>query len=391
LYKSSIDLEGGKQNNAKRVLSLLIPFTKARLFMGRLTEMEMGTPLLIHHSGYPFFSPKPERKLLIGDIWGFLRDFSKNNLTREKKKEAVTYVDQSLGFFNAADNPQMRSKPLLYYYSFLNLVKVALLLGGYPIPLKPQHGISIADKQRKRITLTGEEVEIHKRKSTGRNIMSSFASFCGKEFKSNKKYKILDLLKQIPSIHNTYARVTGARLNFIPIRNISILRNGKKYWIVVIIEKSDANVDQIIKSYKKTPKFTGVLKQVRGPDNFYIFETPVKHSATGGGPGVNKLLKTLGANLLNLNISAILTRDGYRYYFNTVDDVEYVPCLVADYAVAYYLGTITRYKPYYFESIITHKYATLINEYLATVPEQFVYRLASKVSGVEIVKPYAAI
>ncbi len=53
----------------------------------------------------------------------------------------------------------------------------------------------------------------------------------------------------------------------------------------------------------------------------------------------------------------------------------------------FYLGSITRYKPYDFDKIITQRYSWLIGEFLSTQPMQFLYALASHLDGVEVVRP----
>jgi hypothetical protein len=56
----------------------------------------------------------------------------------------------------------------------------------------------------------------------------------------------------------------------------------------------------------------------------------------------------------------------------------------------FYLGSLTRYKPYDFDKIVTHEYAWLVGEFLNTQPIQFLYGLASTLDGIEVVQPYAA-
>lgn len=55
----------------------------------------------------------------------------------------------------------------------------------------------------------------------------------------------------------------------------------------------------------------------------------------------------------------------------------------------FFLGSITRYHPYFFESILNAKEQRLISEFLNTQPMQFMYNVTSKVVGKYIFKSRA--
>ena len=92
-----------------------------------------------------------------------------------------------------------------------------------------------------------------------------------------------------------------------------------------------------------------------------------------------------------IGISSILTADGYRHYAALATPARFVPQMAATYAVAFYLGSITRYKPQDFDKIVGSEYHWLVEEFLATAPTQFVYTIASWLADVEVVKPFAAL
>jgi hypothetical protein len=66
-----------------------------------------------------------------------------------------------------------------------------------------------------------------------------------------------------------------------------------------------------------------------------------------------------------------------------------LPPLASVYAIMFYLGSITRYKPYDFDRIVAGKFTWLIGEFLKTQPAQFVYGVAAHAAGVDVVRPYA--
>jgi hypothetical protein len=51
------------------------------------------------------------------------------------------------------------------------------------------------------------------------------------------------------------------------------------------------------------------------------------------------------------------------------------------YSIMFFLGSITRYNPYFFDTLMDAKEQWLISEFLNTQPKQFIYYLASAVVG----------
>ena len=51
------------------------------------------------------------------------------------------------------------------------------------------------------------------------------------------------------------------------------------------------------------------------------------------------------------------------------------------YAIMFFLGSVTRYNPYFFDTLMDAKEQWLISEFLNTQPKQFLYYMASAVVG----------
>jgi len=109
--------------------------------MANLHEPRDGSRLRNQPTGMPLFFERRGLRVVTADPWAFLKHLA----SERKKAEAArlhAYIDQAGDFFAAAENPRTGSKPLLYYYSFLNLAKVALRLRGVNLPAKLMHGSS---------------------------------------------------------------------------------------------------------------------------------------------------------------------------------------------------------------------------------------------------------
>lgn len=80
-------------------------------------------------------------------------------------------------------------------------------------------------------------------------------------------------------------------------------------------------------------------------------------------------------------------RSYYAYLAPSVDRPHLVPQLLGIYAVIFYLGSITRYRPHHFDAILKGEFGAWVREFLAGQPIQFIYLLASEFAQQEVTKP----
>jgi hypothetical protein len=105
---------------------------------------------------------------------------------------------------------------------------------------------------------------------------------------------------------------------------------------------------------------------------------------------VDNGIRALAQQLHPLQLGHILTATGYRLYLADFAAGQRIPQLCAAYAVMFYLGSVTRYKPYDYERIVTGGYSWIVSEFFATQPLQVLYNFASDVAGCAVTRPYAA-
>jgi hypothetical protein len=57
------------------------------------------------------------------------------------------------------------------------------------------------------------------------------------------------------------------------------------------------------------------------------------------------------------------------------------------YAITFYLGSITRYRPHHFDTIVQGSLGHVIEEFVSGQPLQFIYLIASEFAEQEVTKP----
>jgi hypothetical protein len=317
-----------------------------------------------------------------------LHHLADRQLSGGNQKRSLAYLDQARDFYEAASNPRLGSKPLLYYYAFLNLAKFALIVRGTPLPQKIQHGISDPRANSKQqIKFSGQRVQWTGRAQDRSELFPEFLAMLNDGIVSHGSASIKALLRQIPTIQRTYCHVTDEPNAFMPLRDVVLLHADGEIWARFCIRSSDARLEKILERIGRRQSFKRLLTRVRSDSDAEVwFETD---SVPGVKRGIDNGIRTLAKKLAPLGVGAILTGNGYRLYLSDVPPSQRLPQLAAVYGVMFYLGSITRYRPHEFERLIHGGESWLIGEYFSTQPTQFIHILCSFLAGRVVHKPYA--
>jgi len=154
----------------------------------------------------------------------------------------------------------------------------------------------------------------------------------------------------------------------------------------VTLDRNSLDVRSAIGLLEQSPAIRAVFDRVdSGNKHEFCFETPAYSLSNR-----NRAMADLSNALVRAGIWSVLTSTGYRHYLGPVPQRYRLPQLASVYATMFYLGSVTRYRPYDYETILGGRYAWLVEEFLATQPTQFLYLLASQLTGVEVVQPLAS-
>jgi hypothetical protein len=347
-----------------------------------------GKPMKRQPGAFPLFSDGRKVSVVTADPWSFLRHLATTKLRQSKAKPALAYLDQARDFFEAATNPRLGSKPLLYYYAFLNPAKVALVIKGVAVPQKLKHGISDPKANSKQqIKFSGQSVQWVGRAHDHSELFPELLALLTGQSVPAGQRTIKSLLRQIPAIHRTFCLVTEEINVFLPIHDISLRHANGELWARVAIRRSDAEAGSNLDRVARRRTFRQLLTRVRSDDDREVwFET--RH-VRGLRRGIDNGVRALAKQLEPLAVSTILTSQGYRLYLVDMASSQLFPQLAAAYAVMFYLGSITRYKPHDFERIVHGGESWIVGEFFSTQPAQVLYLLCSFLAGRAVHRPYA--
>lgn len=366
--------------------------------MPRYPFISEGEDLQTSAHGFPtFMDDTPRKHVVTANIWGYLEHVTRRNLSETKETPALAFLEQARDFYDAADKTSLSSRPLLYYYAYLNLTKVLLLNSGAVLDPKPQHGVSDRLNNQKRLHFKTQRVKVLKSTKAGKpphhNLLlptlmhtldASSSHFFG------KSQTVLQLMGQLPAIHRTYAAVTNKTEHFLPVQRFTVRKKDLQMWAVVHLSKSHITDSQFTALCDTAPLSKNLHRVCAHADDpqgrgSWILETDkVPYAPRSHNKGIAALAK----KLRDVGVWSIATSGGYRHYLTTLPEKERLPQLAASFATMFYFGSITRYKPHDFDSI-EEREGWLMSEFLSTDPYQMLYLTASTIGKTEVVAPYA--
>ncbi|EPR68061.1 YaaC family protein [Cyclobacterium qasimii] len=334
-------------------------------------ENEAGAPFILTSEPLSYLEAWIDNKLT-----AIQRDSGRS---RDNLKKAQYFTQLSKDFYSSSKLAKMPSKGTLLYYSFINLIKVFLILRGYDLETRMEHhGLSLPSDSKLQLKLANPN-------GGGISIFHEFSKVIGREVKNEDGINIdfIDLLRNLPEVHEIgYALnlFPKSKRKFLPVEiKIRTNRARKKLFYTISFEKKfckQMNVEKFKKGVFKE-KITSI--EIENDPYRNYFKSILHVGYTRNSEKSWKMCYPKLINDLNeLNIVPMLTRSGYRFYIDL--ESNRLHRLSSVLAFAYYLGTVARYRPTLNETVLKGKYQSIINEAITSVPSQFFYLIVSHIT-----------
>lgn len=336
--------------------------------------------------GFPYFCrqssktniPIASSKIIISDIWAFWDFLIKKH--NKDKEFLFALLQQAKHFYSVAETSEFKSKPLLYYYSFLNFSKILIHIEKkFPKNAEYTHGVSEKNNQ----TFIHSEVKIfqsnfqnNNKKSVVYELMEilgeDLSGFQGSHQNANNKtltLNVKELLSNCVGVHRAYSQVYSLKEHFYKLENITCCKHGKKLIFDSTIKDYSTDLDILYGTTSNNYKVTKLTTDSHPETQNTYFE-------------LSKILRNNG-------IWYFIGNDGYTSYLSSKQSYRYSSEIII-YLTMFYLGSITRYHPYLFDKIFSDKEQWLMSEFLTTQPKQFIFLGTAKFLGANVLKAYSS-
>lgn len=338
-------------------------------------------------NSFPLFTRAESTNYLFGannvwvsDIWGFwdyLIRKPKGKIKKPEKKYTFLYslLEQAKYFFMAAESAPIKSQPLLYYYSFMNLAKIVLNISVDDSEAiwrdkKYIHGLSESTGTQSSLNdSTVSCIDNPKRASVAQLFMKTMGDTI-----SNDVFNVKELLSSCLGIHRAYAETYSVKETFYRIDDIRIFEQGRTFSFEAVIH--DCNQDNIAEIQRIYPQITDI--DING-NHSGIYTWKEGLNKPKSEYYTKKDLNDLADLMRNKGVWGISNGQDMSLYISTSPIRLSTVSII--YALMFFFGSITRYRPYVFDELLSDKNKWLMSEFLKTQPKQFLYLVTSRVLG----------
>ncbi len=332
------------------------------------------------------------------------KDLQPQSAHQDIFKHFQAFVRQAKSYYCSAKALHYRSSSLLYYYSFLNLVKAYLLLqdpkwimGRTTRSL--QHGLSYKTRTRN----SDFQLEVI------RVCEGIFPKFYEAQTSNpistatNSTLNITSLLSYPTDIAYQYQLVGYGDYKILSSLAVGVIdRTQKQAWTIIGIPAFTTLNDflslhmNFLDTYQEVNINKNLLVPVFGigvPELSYyrFFQDITTIPLISDDIVPTPVLIQKIFNTLNPYISVHYNDDNRDFDlvlpYNDTTNPTSVPMneALAIYAVMFYLSSLVRYRPNYLESLLNQKSAWLIENYVNSTPETFLRTMVSKITEKDFV------
>jgi len=336
------------------------------------------------------------------DPWAIIHQTIKVECPAASMSEALACLQQARDFYSgASDVTQVSARPLSMYYCFMNLVKAfCLTRATQPTFDKAQHGLSEKLHASNRELQDAYLAAFPSPNAAGQlqNFSELMNALTGSQLAAQKNFDLPILLPQILPGHRLWAQAANKKERFIAIHSIhSFLdKESSEIWLRVYIVAEDlARIGVTHANFLSESGLAVDFQQVANTETdidgrpLLCFEQRRPHvcPSTKYGNYLQSLFDFLKPHLWATVASIPPYRRYYVYLKPSIEALSKLPQLLSIYAIAYYLGSITRYRPHHFPAITDGKFGPRISDFITGQPQQFLYLIASEFSRRELARP----
>ena len=342
-------------------------------------------PLFTKHNSTDYLIKNDH--IRVSDIWSFWQYIIGRYVKKYSGEKTFlqTLLEQAKYFYSAAEDAPIKSQPLLYYYSFLNLVKVVInvnVLTLYGSTIEYDHGVRSCDIHKETSLNEMFVTVLALNGSKKLSVDYSFMKQMGDQIIAPPyKIQVEKLLKQCVGIHRTFCETYNCNEIFFRTKNLKLYREGLKLYSKYEIGKCNADIQAslIAAGYNIISE-----SDAEGHDIYYWQE---ETNMTSYHP--TKWDYYMLANKIRQKGIWYYT-DGDNYHTYISSDSLHISTESIIYNLMFFFGSITRYHPYMFDKLLSDQQMWLISEFLKTQPMQFLHLVTSRTIESSVLKPKTA-
>lgn len=336
-----------------------------------------------------------QSRLFALDPWAVIRQTVEHVCPRPRRAEALATLEQAEDFFvMGTQRGAEAAQPLALYYSYMNLLKTYCLTRGARATFdQANHGLKERLRAPSRELLDAYLLADPSSPNRVQNFDEFMATLTGAHLPAATNYNLPALLTQILPGHRLWAQATGKTERFVAIHDLQFWHDSANHtlWLRVYILAED--LTRLNVSHQRMLTESGLSGSFREVQSDIAGQICLEQIATIPCPNnytADDLHHVVAAIRHNLWITVSSIPPYRRYYIYLCpanENADRIPQLLSMYAMTFYLGSITRYRPHHFDALLQGSFGPRVRDFVTGQPLQFLYLMASEMAQREITKP----
>lgn len=337
------------------------------------------------------------------DPWAIIDQTIKTTCPLAARPEALACMNQARDFYESAvDSQRVSARPLVLYYCFMNLVKAfCLTRASQPTFNKAQHGLAEMLKGPNNRELTDAFLRAFPSPNSQgqlQNFSEFMGALSGAGLGATQEFDISTLLPQILPGHRLWSSAANKKERFVAVHEIRtyLHKPTREIWLNLYFVADDlSRIGATGRSFLADSQLQADFSQVAcsEKDSFgrslVCFEQ--NNPLTCQTTKYANYLQTLFDSARPYFWATVATVPPYRRHYVYLrplnEATQTLPQLLSIYALSYYFGSITRYRPHHLPTINNTVFGPRVQDFITGQPQQFLYLLASEFAKREIAKP----
>ena len=343
----------------------------------------------------------PQTRLFALDPWSIIRRVVELECPPLRQAEAMACLTQAQAFFEVGTGQgNEAARPLALYYSYLNAAKTFCLTRGTLDTLAgAKHGLTPRSHNASAYDLPDAYLQTAPSHTTTAGmakpqVFDEMTAILkdGARVQPNTTYELGALVPQILSGHRLWVEASDQQERFFNIQSVYFRHNpaDRTMWLEVELLKDDISRFGISRQDLISRSGLDDFKEIASADPTRILlqeRHPLPY--TGLEP-----LAELGLLVQRVRHSLWMTvmlippyRRYYLYLCPPEERTSRLPQLLSMYAVTFFFGSITRYRPDKFDDLLRGPFGPRVRDFITGQPRQFVYQLSSEMARRDVARP----
>jgi hypothetical protein len=335
------------------------------------------------------------------DPWAVIERAVERDCPRTGLLEALACLEQARDFFVVGTEPGISAaRPLALYYSYMNIVKTfCLFKGARPTFNHAQHGLAerLGGGGREFFDAYLDAWPTPNARQQPNNFSEFSIALTGANLARQTSYPLPFLLPQILPGHRLWAQATRKSERFIALHDIQIWHDPANHqlWLKLYVVGDD--LSRLGVSHRRFVSEGGLHNTFRevacneehDARPLILFEqvNPIAYAGSYPADRLSQLVAVVKSRLWVTVSTVSPYRRYYVYLCPQAERDSLLAQLLSIYAVTYYFGSITRYRPHQYDSLLQSSFGPRVRDFVTGQPAQFIYMMASEFLKQEVTRP----